>query len=238
MMFSLTLPDYLYVGHSADGHIAHIACPAPSDLEGWTARREVVPIQEPEYPLRLDLQASLEVANWRPLVHWLLAIPQFLIVGVLRYVRGVLLLIAFFAVLFTKKIPRGIFDMVAMTLRYQWRVSTYALWMREPYPPFAFTPASEDPGDDPASLSIEYPQELNRWLPLVKWLLAFPHYIVLIFLAIGGLFVAIAAFFAVLFTGRYPEGMRSYMVGVARWGIRVGAYAGFLRDEYPPFSLR
>jgi hypothetical protein len=128
--------------------------------------------------------------------------------------------------------------MVAMTIRYQWRVGTYTLWMREGYPPFAFTPAADDPGGDPASLSIEYPQELNRWLPLVKWLLAIPHYFVLLFLAIAGLFVAIAAFFAVLFTGRYPEGMRTYMVGVTRWGVRVGAYAGFLRDEYPPFSLR
>ena len=198
----------------------------------------MVPIQEPEYPLRLDLQAPLEVANWRPLVHWLLVIPQLLIVGALRSVRGVLLFIAFFTVLFTKTIPRGIFDMVAMTIRYQWRVGTYTLWMREGYPPFAFTPAADDPGGDPASLSIEYPQELNRWLPLVKWLLAIPHYFVLLFLAIAGLFVAIAAFFAVLFTGRYPEGMRTYMVGVTRWGVRVGAYAGFLRDEYPPFSLR
>lgn len=195
-------------------------------------------MEPPSYPVRLDLQAPHEVANWRPLVHWLLAIPQLFVAGVLRSVRQVLLLIAFFAVLFTKKIPRGIYDMVAMTLRYGWRVSSYTLWMREAYPPFEFTPTAEDPGGDPSTFSIEYPLELNRWLPLVKWFLAIPHYFVLLFLVIGGFFVGIAAFFAVLFTGRYPVGMRSYMVGVSRWGMRVLAYAAFLRDEYPPFSLR
>ncbi|HZD18798.1 MAG TPA: DUF4389 domain-containing protein [Actinomycetota bacterium] len=189
------------------------------------------------YPLTLDLDAPTEVANWRPLVHWLLALPQWLITSVLRSVRQVLLFIAFFAVLFTARIPRGLFDMIVLTLRYGWRVSTYTFWMRETYPPFDFTPTSTDPGGDPATLSIDYPETLNRWLPLVKWFLAIPHYFVLLFLSIGGVVVAFISFFAVLFTGRYPEGLRGYLVGVARWGTRVGAYAGFLRDEYPPFSL-
>jgi len=194
-------------------------------------------MDRPSYPLRLELEAPLEVENWRPLVHWLLAIPHWLIVSALRAVRSVLLLISFFAVLFTERIPRALFDMVVMTLRYHWRVSTYTLWMREGYPPFDFSPRSEDAGDDPAILSVDYPEKVNRWLPLVKWFLAIPHYVVLVFLFLGGIFVGIGAFFAVLITGRYPEGMRSYLVGVARWGMRVMAYAGFLRDEYPPFSL-
>lgn len=188
-------------------------------------------------PVRLDLEAPLEVRNWRPLVNWFLAIPQFFVAGALRAVRQVLLFIAFFTVLFTKRIPRGIYDMVVMTLRYRWRVVSYALWMREPYPPFEFAPATDDPSQDPATVSIDYPEELNRWLPLVKWLLAIPHYIVLVFLFLGALFVGVAAFFAVLFTGRYPQGMRSYLIGVSRWSLRVLAYAAFLRDEYPPFSL-
>ncbi|HEV8420004.1 MAG TPA: DUF4389 domain-containing protein, partial [Actinomycetota bacterium] len=87
-------------------------------------------------------------------------------------------------------------------------------------------------------LSVEYPQELNRWLVLVKWwLLAIPHYIVLLFIGIGAFFVAVVAFFAVLFTGKYPKGLRSFLVGYSRWSFRVYAYAGLLRDEYPPFSL-
>jgi hypothetical protein len=190
------------------------------------------------YPARLGIEAPLEVKNWRPLVHWLLAIPHILILYGLRVLRQVLTIVAFFTILFTKQVPRSIFDMIVMTRRYGWRVTTYVLWMRESYPPFSFTPSAEDDGIDPAWLSIEYPQELNRWLVLVKWwLLAIPHYIVLAVLAIAAIVVAIVAFFAVLFTGKYPAGLRSFLIGISRWSWRVSAYAGLLRDEYPPFSL-
>lgn len=189
------------------------------------------------YPARLGLEAPLEVKNWRPLVNWLLAIPQLLLVRALLGVRQVLVLIALFTVLFTRAIPDSLFNMIAMTRRYAWRVSTYALWMRESYPPFSFTMTPQDDGIDPAWLSVDYPQKLNRWAPLYKWLLAIPHYIILLFLFIGAVFAALFAFFAVLFTGKYPAGFRSYLIGVSRWSWRVSAYAGLLRDEYPPFSL-
>jgi hypothetical protein len=140
-------------------------------------------------------------------------------------------------VLFTKKIPDSIFNLIVMTRRYTWRTATYALWMRESYPPFDFTMTAQDDGLDPAWLSVDYPAELNRWAPLYKWFLAIPHYIVLLFLALGAVFVLIVSFFAVLFTGKWPEGLRGYIIGVQRWSIRVSSYAGLLRDEYPPFSL-
>jgi len=189
------------------------------------------------YPARLHFDGPVEIENWRPLVHWLLAIPHFVVSWALKIVQQVLQLVAFFTVLFTKKVPRELFDIIVMTMRYRWRVDTYVLWMRTSYPRFDLTPSSGDPGDDPASISVDYPAELNRWLPLVKWLLAVPHYLLLVVLYVGAVFVALGAFFAVLFTGRYPEGMRSYLIGVNRWSLRVLAYAGFLRDEYPPFSL-
>jgi hypothetical protein len=91
--------------------------------------------------------------------------------------------------------------------------------------------------DYPARLDVDYPERLSRLLIFVKWLLAFPHYIALTFLGIGALVVAIISWFAVLFTGRYPEGMFDFMVGVQRWGVRVGAYVLLLTDKYPPFSL-
>ena len=188
-------------------------------------------------PVRVELVAPLEVARWRALVHWLLAIPQIIVVYVLQIALNVTVFISFFTVLFTKKIPRGMFDFMVMVQRYQFRVGTYYMFMREEYPPFDFEPGTQDPEDDPARLSIDYPEELNRWLPLVKWLLAFPHYIVLAFLFIGAFFAWIAAFFAVLITGKWPEGLRNYMVGVARWCYRVQAYVSLMRDEYPPFSL-
>lgn len=197
--------------------------------------------QPPTSPTQITLEPPEHIANWRPLVHWLLVIPQLIVAGVLSWVRGLLVVVSFFTVLFTKQIPRGIFDFMAMTMRYQWRTTSYAFFMREEYPPFDMTPTSDadDPSlpADPAHLGIAYPGELNRWLPLVKWLLAIPHFIVLGFLFLGGFFVMIFAFFAVLFTGKFPRGAFDYILGIERWALRVEAYAGLMRDEYPPFSL-
>ena len=89
----------------------------------------------------------------------------------------------------------------------------------------------------PASFEITYPSELNRWLPLIKWLLVIPHFIALFFVGIGAFFVAIYAFFAVLFTGRWPRGAFDYLVGTIRWAYRVFAYFHLMTDAYPPFSL-
>jgi Domain of unknown function (DUF4389) len=191
----------------------------------------------PSYPANMGFDGPFEVQNWRPLVNWLLGIPHLLVTYGLRILRQVLLLISFFAVLFTKTIPQSLFDVIVMTYRYRWRTTSYVLWMRNSYPPFSFNLTSRDDGIDPAWLSVEYPGELNRWMPLVKWFLAIPHYVVLIFLYIGAVFAAIGSFFVVLFTGRYPVGIRSYMVKVSAWGLRVSSYVGFLRDEYPPFAL-
>ena len=89
----------------------------------------------------------------------------------------------------------------------------------------------------PAQVEIAYPAELNRWLPLVKWLLAIPHYFALLFVGIGAFFVAVYAFFAVLFTGRWPHGAFEYIVGTFRWTYRVAAYVHLMTDAYPPFTL-
>lgn len=191
-----------------------------------------------EYPVSVDFDAPIQVARWRPFVNWLLAIPQLIIASGLRALREALLFVSFFSVLFTKAIPRPLFDMVAMSYRYEWRVLSYAGFLRETYPPFDFTATTADPGNDPASYSIEYPVELNRWKPLYKWFLAIPHFVVLFFLSIFAVLVTVAAAFAVLFTNEYPRGMRDFIVGVARWWYRVEAYVFFLADAYPPFSLR
>lgn len=188
-------------------------------------------------PLVLELDAPYEVARWRPLVHWLLVIPHMVVVYVLQLVLDILTLISLFTILFTKKIPESIFGFMVMVYRYQWRTWSYLLWMREPYPPFDFESNMTDPGTDPARVSIEYPEEFRRFMPLVKWLLAFPHYVVLMFVFIGAFFVWIYGFFAVLITGRWPSGARDFLVGVSRWSLRVQAYVGLLTDVYPPFSL-
>jgi Domain of unknown function (DUF4389) len=184
-----------------------------------------------------SLDAPLEIARWRPFVHWLLAIPQEIVAYVLTIVANVITLIAFFAILFTRTYPESLYNIVAMTRRYQYRVLTYALFMREPYPPFTFETLTRDPGGDPSRLSVEYPRELNRWAPLYKWFLAIPHYIVLAILGIGAGVIIFISAFVILFTGKWNEGMRNFVLGVFRWGWRVTAYVTLLRDEYPPFSL-
>ena len=189
------------------------------------------------YPVRVEFEGDTHVEWWHPLVHWLLVIPQSIVVGALTAVRFALTLFSFFTVLFTGQIPRPLFDFIAMTYRYEWRVTTYSLFLREDYPPFEFTPDADDHTGDHARLSIEYPEHLNRWMPLVKWFLVIPHLLVLCVLGIGAFFAIIGGFFAVLFTNRYPEGLRDFLVGFYRWNLRVQAYAGLLTDQYPPFSL-
>lgn len=189
------------------------------------------------YPVQLDLEAPLKVARWRPFVHWLLVIPHFFVLWFLGIALGVLTFLAWFAILFTGRIPKGMFDFMVMVHRYQWRVTTYAYWMREPYPPFDLAASSTDPGTDPAVLSIEYPERLSRLLIFVKWLLAIPHFVVLIFVGIGAYFAWLIGFFAVVITGRWPAGLRRFLVGAVGWGTRVQAYVYLLTDQYSPFSL-
>jgi small-conductance mechanosensitive channel len=136
-------------------------------------------------------------------------------------------------ILFRQKYPRWWFDWNLELLRFQNRVSAYWLLLRDEYPST----------DDHQSVHLEIPypdasRDLNRWLPLVKWLLAIPHYIVLFFLYIGVFVASIVAWFAIVFTGLYPRGLFDFIVGVSRWYNRVYAYAVVLAtDEYPPFRL-
>jgi hypothetical protein len=190
------------------------------------------------YPLQLDFHADRHITRWRPLVQWLLAIPHLLIASVLRSLRQILTLISLFTVLFTEQIPRPIFDAIVMTYRYEWRAMSYALFLHEDYPPFDFGVSSEDDGVEAhTSLRLSYPEHLARWKPLYKWLLAIPHYFALAGLCIVAFFGVIAGFFAVLFTGEYPQRIRDFLVNVYRYALRVEAYVGFLTDSHPPFSL-
>jgi roadblock/LC7 domain-containing protein len=186
-------------------------------------------------PVVVEFNRDLKVANWRPLVNWLLAIPHFIVLYGLNAIHSVLLFLSFFAVLFTKKNPFVGFQ--TMILRYQWRAITYAMFMRDEYPPFDFASDADRVASDPAVLTVAEPGEMNRWLPLIKWLLLIPHLIVLALLGIGVFVVWIIAFFAVLFTGAWPKGMRDFVVGVMRWDLRVTAYFYLMTDAYPPFSL-
>jgi hypothetical protein len=187
------------------------------------------------YPVRFDVEYPERLSRWMIFVKWLLAIPHFIIVYLLQIVNSVLNFIAFFAVLFTKKWPRGMFDFSVQIHRWTSNVLVYAIFLgRDEYPPF-----SGDSGQYPVTFEVEYDEDLSRWMIFVKWLLVLPHLIILTFLAIAAWVVLVIAFFAILFTGRYPRGMFDFVVGTYRWLVRVSAYGTwFMTDRYPPFSLR
>lgn len=146
---------------------------------------------------------------------------------------GVLFLPTLLMILFRRKYPRWWFDWNVQFLRFSLRVGAYAALLSDVYP-------STDE-EQAVHLKVPYPdakKDLNQWLPLVKWFLAIPHLFVLCFLGIAAVFCVIIAWFAILFTGRYPKELAVFVVGVMRWGVRVSAYAFLLvTDVYPPFTL-
>jgi hypothetical protein len=146
---------------------------------------------------------------------------------------GILFLSTLLMILFRQKYPRWWFDWNVALVKFSTRVGAYLGLLTDVYP-------STDE-EQAVHIEIAYPdvpKDLNRWLPLVKWFLAIPHYIVVACLAIAAIFCVVIAWFAILFTGRYPRGLFDFVVGVSRWALRVAAYALLLTtDQYPLFSL-
>jgi hypothetical protein len=212
------------------------------------------------HPVRVEGQLDPQVSRWLWLVKWLLAIPHVIVLFFLFIAFVLLTIVAFFAILFTGRYPRSIFDFNVGVLRWGWRVAFYSYGAlgTDRYPPFTLGPAP----DYPASVEVQYPEQLSRGLVLVKWwLLAIPHYLVLGILLGGGgfawgggwdrdreewrgggapgliLLLVIFAAVALLFTTRYPRGIYNLVMGLDRWVLRVVAYAALMTDVYPPFRL-
>jgi hypothetical protein len=202
-------------------------------------------------PVRLEARLDGPLSRWLWLVKWLLLIPHYIVLFFLVLAFFVLTVVAFFAILFTGRYPRAIFNFNVGVLRWWWRIDFYGYSAlgTDRYPPFTL----DDVPDYPARLEIAYPERLSRGLVLVKWwLLAIPHYLVLGALVGSGLsgalgedwqapgllsvLVLIAAV-GLLFTGRYLDGVFPFVIGINRWLIRVGVYALLMTDEYPPFRL-
>jgi hypothetical protein len=191
------------------------------------------------YPATFEVDRAERIAHWRPLVQWLLAIPHFAILYGLQLVARAVAIISWFAILFTGKLPEGLANMIGLYIRYNNRASAYAGFLREEYPPFVFDPVSPDPGMYPPVRTGFAPELENRNRVTVgfRLILAIPQLIVVVILGIAALLVWLIALFAVLFTGRWPEGLRTFVVGYMRWVTRVEAYIGLLTDAYPPFRL-
>jgi hypothetical protein len=212
-------------------------------------------------PVSLVGRADEPLSRWLWLVKWLLAIPHYLVLALLWIAFLVTTIIAGFAILFTGRYPRSLFEFNVGVLRWSWRVGfyTYSALGTDRYPPFTLAST-----DYPADLQVAYPERLSNGLVLVKWwLLAIPHYLVLAALtssavvvpfiwppvrdwaggsgAAAGLSVLAAlvliAGVILLFTARYPRGLFDLVIGINRWVYRVAVYAALMRDEYPPFRL-
>jgi len=226
---------------------------APAEAAEAAAQAGAVSV----YPVQLEGRLDEPLSRWLWLVKWLLVIPHYVVLAILWIAFFVLSVVAFFAILFTGRYPRGIFEFNLGVLRWSWRVLFYSYGAlgTDRYPPFTLDPVP----DYPARLEVAYPGQLSRGLVLVKWwLLAIPHYAV-VAVFVGGWFLGgywwsgpghshwyggglidllvLFAGVALLFRNRYPRGIFDFVLGMNRWLFRVVAYAALMRDEYPPFRL-
>ena len=205
---------------------------------------------EPSYPVQFDVDFPVRSLNRATTAFRIfLAIPILIVLGTLSggsiqtssgraptYMAaggiGLLFLPLLLMIVFRQKYPRWWFDWNLNLMRFSNRVTVYLALLDDHYPST----------DDEQAVHLDFPypdaHQLNRWLPLIKWFLALPHYFVLIFLGIGAVVAVILAWFAILFTGAYPRGLFDFVVGVIRWSNRVTGYAFVLvTDQYPPFRL-
>ena len=195
------------------------------------------------YPVSVDGELDPELGRWLWLIKLLLIIPHVFVLVFLWVAFFVLTVTAFFAIIFTGRYPRGIFDFNVGVLRWTWRVGFYSYnaLATDRYPPFSLSSR-----DYPANLEVEYPERFSRGRVLIKWwLLAAPHYLIVGFFQGGsgvsglGLVTWLALFGAVrlLFNRQYPGDIFELVLGFNRWSLRVVAYAALMTDKYPPFRL-
>ena len=226
------------------------AAPVPMAAAGGTAGFG-------PYPVLIEGRLDPDLSRWQWLLKWLLALPHFVVLVFLWAAFSLLTIVAGFAILFTGRYPRAIFDFNVGVMRWSWRVAFYSYGVlgTDRYPPFTLAEA-----DYPARFDVRYPEQLSRGLVLVKWwLLAIPHYLIIglftsglvwwttdigedgdAVLKSGGGLISILVLIAgliLLFTARYPQGLFDLILGLHRWVFRVVAYAALMRDEYPPFRL-
>ena len=190
------------------------------------------PVAGDAYPVQVSATRQAEYHRLLPLVKWLLAIPHYIVLVFVFIAVGLVTLIAFFAVLFTGRYPRGMFDFVVGAYRWAWRVTSYVYLLHDRYPPFSL----EHDATFPARYEITYPERIDRWRPLVHWLLIIPYAIVAGLLAYVAGVVALIGVFVILFTKDLPDGMFKLILNPLRWQLRAYAYGHFLVTRYPPFE--
>jgi hypothetical protein len=185
----------------------------------------------PPYPVQLEISYPEELNRWLPFVKLLLAIPHFIALTFVGLGAFFVWIYAWWAVLLTGRYPPGAFNYLTGVLRWGARVSAYIYLMTDAYPPFSL----EDDPNYPVRLAIEYPERIARWRPLIQGLLGYPALIGAAVLGLVAGFAQFIAWFAIVFTKRYPRGLFEMVTAYLRWNARVNAYILFMTEKYPPF---
>lgn len=187
---------------------------------------------KPPHPVYFGVEYDEHQDRWKTLLRIFLAIPQLLVAYVLQTLGGLLGFIAWFAILFTGRYPRGLFDLSVGIMRWSANVFAYASLLRDEYPPFSL-----EPGRYPLILDIPYPERQSRWRLFVRYFAIIPNYIVFSFVQFAWLFVTIFAWIALLIGAKYPRRVFGFSAGTMRWYLRQQAYLNLLSDKYPPYRM-
>jgi hypothetical protein len=187
--------------------------------------------QNPDYPARVDIDYPDHLSRLLIFVKWLLAIPHYIVLWVLGIGAYVVLIVSWFAVIITGSYPQGMFNYLVGFERWRVRVSAYLFLQTDAYPPFTMA----DDRDYPVRVEIDYPERIARWRPLVHWLLVIPAAIGAVVIGIAAFFAWIIAWFAILITGRYPQGLWDVVTIAIRWFTRVTIFEFWMTEAYPPF---
>jgi uncharacterized protein DUF4389 len=184
------------------------------------------------YPVHLEIDYPDRLSRLLIFVKWLLAIPHYIALFFLGIGAAIATLIAWFAVIITGRYPRSLFDYNLGVHRWGLRVSAYLLLLTDAYPPFAL----EDDRGQPVRLNVDYPERVDRWRPLLNWLLALPVALVAGLMIYVAYAVVFLAWFAILFTGRFPQGLFKIVAVALRWQANVNFYIYWMTAQYPPLA--
>lgn len=195
------------------------------------------PSPEPS-PEMMVVDSPYELANWRPLVNWVLYIPHSIVLYALRLATGIVWFLYWLILVFTGRLNPGLYGFLAMYERYNTRAGGFLIGYSEQYPPFDFDMSSPDnDAYPPIRVNLPEPAESTSRVAAFNFLLAIPHYFWLMIVGIGVFFIMIAAWFAVLFTGSWPQGMRDFTVRFGNYWLRIWAYTVMVETKYPSFRV-